>query len=316
MKATVPVVLCVGGLDPSGGAGLAADLRAAAAWGVLGAPIASALTVQGPRGVDRVEAVSGDLLAEQIRGALRVHDVRAVKIGLLPCAAAVRHAAEALGEFGGPVVVDPVFEASSGGRLAAEGTERALCEWVRGVRAAVLTPNVGEAQALLHACGSRAAAPSRAGAASKDEAARLAAAVAKSLDTTVVLTGGHLTAEGTRDVVDTVCEAGATQCVRVRHRRAVGGPVRGTGCAFATALAAGLARGAPLLDAVRLAGQFVANGMQGAAAIGASRYVVSWPNVGPHPSAEGGEEPPQRPRGQPDNRPATTRRGTTRRVQP
>src|SRR5579859_2992200 len=113
-----PVVLIIAGNDPSGGAGLAADIQAVTAQGAHPAPVAAALTVQDTRNVSRVVAMDPMLVVEQAKSVLADLPVAAVKLGLL-ANAAVGHAVAALLKAHGhvPLVVDPVLKASGGGML-------------------------------------------------------------------------------------------------------------------------------------------------------------------------------------------------------
>ena len=123
--ATPPVVLVIAGNDPSGGAGLAADIQAVTALAAHPAPVVTSITVQDTRNVHHVQPVSAELVAEQARVVLADLPVRAIKIGLLASAEIGAAVAELLtAHVGIPVVLDPVLVASGGGRLA----EAALTE--------------------------------------------------------------------------------------------------------------------------------------------------------------------------------------------
>ena len=215
-----PGVLVLAGLDPSGGAGLLADAEAVRASGANPFCVATALTVQTRRAARRYEAVGAALISDSIRALLEEEEVRAIKIGMVGNATNAR-AIRALLPEGIPVVVDPVLASSSGAPLF-EGPPQALIELARG---ALLTPNLTEASALLGGRPPDARALLRAG------------------PSAVLLKGGHLpgapidvlvTAEGTEQFTAPRIEARA----------------RGTGCRLASAIAAALARGLPLREAV------------------------------------------------------------------
>jgi hydroxymethylpyrimidine/phosphomethylpyrimidine kinase len=220
-----PRVLVLGGVDPSGGAGITADARALALHGVDALPVATALTVQNRFGFARCDAVAEGAWTAALRAALEDGELHAVKVGLLcdpPQALAV---AAALGDLARrvPVVVDPVLSATAGGYAApialAEVYRRALAPL-----AAVLTPNLPELAAVL--AGEPASALLRAG---------CGAVLAK---------GGH----GRGDLlIDTLITARGERTFA--HPRLPVGPVHGTGCALASAIAAGLARGAAVAAA-------------------------------------------------------------------
>jgi hydroxymethylpyrimidine/phosphomethylpyrimidine kinase len=212
-------VLILAGLDPSGGAGLLADAEAVRAMGARPLCVATALTVQTTRAARRYESVSPSLIEESVRALLEEEDVRAIKIGMVGNAANAS-AIRKLLPGGLPIVVDPVLRASSGASLF-DGPPDALLQLARG---AILTPNIPEAELLLGGPG--------------DAELLLARGPCA-----VLLKGGH--AEG--DPVDILATPQGTtrfQAPRIPQTR------RGTGCRLASALAALLARGIPLQEAV------------------------------------------------------------------
>jgi hydroxymethylpyrimidine/phosphomethylpyrimidine kinase len=224
-----PVVLAVGGLDPSGQAGLAADVRAGAALGALVAPVAAALTVQDRTGVRRVQAVDADLLEEQIAAVRRSLPVGAVKIGMLPALAQARAVAAALLDFKGPVVVDPVLAATSGGALADDGLRGSLADLWAG-RCALLTPNIPEASKILGK-------DIGFGTAGMEAAAQGLRALGFRA---VLLKGGHLDGPRTPDYL--LDDDGG---LWIEAAKLDTPNTRGTGCTLATLVAALLARGQP-----------------------------------------------------------------------
>jgi len=247
MKARVPPrapaarVLVVAGLDPSGGAGLVADLEAIRAAGAKGWAVAAALTFQGPRGAVGFEPVSEAALLAQIDALLAGRErPRAVKTGMLGSATLARALADRLRVpplRRVPVVVDPVLAASSGAPLLDTGgvaPGEALLPLL--ARAWLVTPNLPELHALTGDDVSTDAAAIRA-------AGRLPARA-------VLVKGGHR--EGAP--VDLLVEDG--RVVRFAGRRRIG-TARGTGCRLASATAAFLAAGVPLEEAVRRAKRIV-----------------------------------------------------------
>lgn len=143
-----PVVLLIAGNDPSGGAGLAADIQAVTEAGAHPAPVVTALTVQDSRDVYRVQAVTAELVAEQARAVLADMPVAAIKLGMLADAAIGRTVAALLREHPAvPVVVDPVLAASGGAALA----EHALLDvYLKDIfpLATLITPNAAESRRL------------------------------------------------------------------------------------------------------------------------------------------------------------------------
>lgn len=236
VRAAAPRVLVVAGLDPSGGAGLVADLQAVAAAGARGWAVAAALTAQGRGGARGFEPVSEAMLLAQIEALVDGDRPRAVKTGMLGSAAlaralANRLAAPPLRRI--PLVVDPVLAASSGARLFDPGAESLADAYLPVLtRARLATPNLPELALLTG-----------------DDVSTEDAAVraARRLPSRAVLVkGGH------RDgpPLDLLVEEGRVTRFSARRRP---GTARGTGCRLASAIAAGLAAGRPLEDAVRRA---------------------------------------------------------------
>ncbi|HVF09634.1 MAG TPA: hydroxymethylpyrimidine/phosphomethylpyrimidine kinase, partial [Abditibacteriaceae bacterium] len=142
-------MLAIGGLDPSGGAGLPADTRAAAAFGVHCCGVATAVIAQNTRGVAVIEPVSPTLLTAQLDNLLEDIAPRAIKIGMLPSAAAVEIVLQRLRRMGStPLIIDTVFAPSSGPRFADDETVRAIVKHLLPL-AEVITPNIPEAERLI-----------------------------------------------------------------------------------------------------------------------------------------------------------------------
>lgn len=223
-------MLVCSGLDPTGRAGLAADLRTLAALGVHGAPVATCLTDQSSTGLRAVVSVDAGLVAAQIATVLSDLPVAALKLGLVASADVARALGQALAECPElPAVVDPVL-ATSGGHSLIDDAARAALIAELSPRAHVLTPNLDEADALLsRERGFARARPREAARALLDLGARA-----------VLLKGGHA---GAATVVDLWLDASGERELalpRVATRNE-----RGTGCTLASALAAFLARGLP-----------------------------------------------------------------------
>src|ERR1700681_1471307 len=140
--------LTVAGSDSSGGAGIQADLRTFAAFGVYGTSAITAVTAQSTIGITAVTALSADLVTAQIEAVAGDIEIHATKVGMLATAAIVEAVAAAIHELDLPlVVVDPVLVSTSGERLLDEDGVRTLCAELIP-RARVVTPNVPEAEAL------------------------------------------------------------------------------------------------------------------------------------------------------------------------
>lgn len=236
-------VLIASGLDPSGGAGFIADVRGAERAGVRPIGVLTALTVQDTRGVRRSVPVDPELLGEQLACVLGDVEVGAVKIGLVASAETARVVAAGLAQTAAPVVWDPVVTATAGGVMTADSLG-ALAE-ILAPEAALITPNRPEAAELLGR--------------PIDDPTAAALELAAALGCPVLLKGGHAEPPGS-EVIDIVARAGRSR--ELRYPR-IGGPaIHGTGCFLSTAIAAELARGLELDDAIDAARQRLARALE------------------------------------------------------
>jgi hydroxymethylpyrimidine kinase/phosphomethylpyrimidine kinase len=254
----MPVVaLSIAGSDPSGGAGIQADLKTFQAFGVHGATVVTSLTVQNTTGVrDRVD-VAPAFVTAQLDAVLDDLDVAAAKTGLLPDAAVVAAVAATLRRRPLPaLVVDPVLVATSGDPLTTPGALAALRDDLLPL-ATVVTPNVPEAAALS---GRRI-----------DSLADMRAAARALLATgarAVLVTGGHL-ADRACDVLATGDGTWDFDAPRIDV-----GPIHGTGCTLSASLAACLAGGRDLRAAVEAAKAYVARAIAAGGALGRGSRVL------------------------------------------
>jgi len=236
------IALTIAGSDCSGGAGIQADLKTFSAFGVYGASVLTALTAQNTRGVVGIDVVAARFVVAQMEAVLCDLKVGAIKTGMLATAAIVGAVADRLSlERDRPIVVDPVMVATSGHVLlepdAIDVLKRQLLP-----KAFLVTPNLPEAALLLGV----------------DEAVTEAQAVAQARAllnfgcTAVLLKGGHGTG---MEAVDILCDgAGIERFVRPRLDAR---NTHGTGCTLSAAIAALLAHGVGLREAVARAKQFV-----------------------------------------------------------
>lgn len=233
-------VLIVAGSDSGGGAGIQADLKTVMALGAYGTTAITALTAQNTLGVQDVLAVPPDFVRQQMRSVLEDIGADAVKTGMLGTAEMVAAVAAELRGAGVPVVVDPVMVAKGGARLLDDDAVAAVLRDLLPL-AALLTPNIPEAEALL-------------GRAIADHAAALDAARALlGLGArAVLLKGGHLSGAEVEDILATADSIEVIRSPRIATRH-----THGTGCTLASAVAAGLAQGMALNASVRRAGTYV-----------------------------------------------------------
>ncbi len=247
-----PLLLTIAGSDPSGGAGLQGDLKVFLRFGVSGAAVPTAVTVQSTSGVRSVNPLPAPLVAAQLAALLA--DVRpaAVKVGLLGRGATVEAVARALSPLarrGTPIVLDPVLAASSGLRLLPRSAVPALVRRLLPL-ATLVTPNLAEAAELA---GLPVADVRR-------HPLETAQVLLQAGARAVLLKGGHLPGPRATDLLVTPGRATFLSLPRRHGRRRV----HGTGCALASAIAALLARGRTLEQAVEGAKAWLAGAIAGA----------------------------------------------------
>lgn len=250
---TLPVVLCFSGLDPTGGAGIQADIETIACMGAHPAPIITALTVQDTVTVKRFEAVSSLLLVEQARTILEDIPVAAIKIGMLANRAIIEAIHSILMDYPTiPVVLDPVLKGGGGGGLLEEDALDALIELLLP-QITVLTPNSMEARTLA------------------TNADNLPACAESLLDKGcqyVLITGGH---ENTEGIINTLYsnhrELEQTDWQRLPDE------YHGSGCTLAAAIAALLAQGLDPVVAVNEAQAYTWESLKTAHRIGMGQLI-------------------------------------------
>ena len=247
------IALTIAGSDSSGGAGIQADLKTFSAFGVYGASVITALTAQNTRGVQAVEAVPAGFVAAQLDSVLSDLAVGAIKTGMLANAEITETVARALRQGPPrPLVVDPVMVATSGDVLLKPEAINAVRHALAPL-ATLITPNLEEAAVLLDA----------AKAGSEAEMQEQARALLELGCRAALVKGGH---GGGDEAVDVLAH---TAGVERFARPWVDTPhTHGTGCTLSAAIAALLAQGAALNDAVRRAKAFVWQGLQAGRRLG------------------------------------------------
>jgi hydroxymethylpyrimidine/phosphomethylpyrimidine kinase len=233
---TIPIALTIAGSDSSGGAGIQADLKTFAAFGVYGASVITALTAQNTKGVAGIHQVPADFVTAQIDAVFGDLEVKAVKIGMVSQRAVIEAIAAGLQRWSPKhIVLDPVMVATSGDRLLAPGAIKALKTKLIP-RALLVTPNLLEAAALLDepvaSSGSEIAGQGK----------RLLAMGCGA----VLIKGGH--GQGAESIDYLIREAGV---IALAAPRIATKNTHGTGCSLSAAIAAGLAKGDDLEAAVR-----------------------------------------------------------------
>ncbi len=262
----VHTALTIAGSDSGGGAGIQADLKTFGALGVYGASVITAITAQNTLGVTAVQVLPPEMIEAQIDAVLTDIGADAVKTGMLANPAAVRAVAAKSREYGlKRLVVDPVMIAASGARLLDAGAVDTYKHDLFPL-ATVITPNAPEAEALT-------------GLRISDESAQKEAARAlhRMGPRYVVVKGGHVSSE---DSVDYLFDG--RSFTEFRARRVVTKNTHGTGCTFASAITAGLARGQTVEDAVAAAKSYVTEAIRKSFTVGGghgplNHFFAWWP---------------------------------------
>lgn len=251
----IAVALTIAGSDPSGGAGIQADLKTFHQHRVYGASAITLITVQNTVGVWRVELLSPELIAQQVEAVLADIPPHAVKTGALGGIAAIEVIAAA--KFGCPLIVDPVMISKHGAPLMAEAARDALKALLLPL-ATLVTPNLHEAEVISGITVDSVASM-------KEAARRIAGLGAKS----VLVKGGHL--EG--DAIDVLLAGG--EFTEFRSVRFPTQHTHGTGCTYSAAITALTARGYGLVEAVAEAKEFIAEAIRTAPGLGSGSGPVN-----------------------------------------
>jgi hydroxymethylpyrimidine/phosphomethylpyrimidine kinase len=247
-----PVALTIAGSDPSGGAGLQADLKTFHRFGVYGEAVATLITVQNTRGVTRVSTLDADLVVEQIQAVIEDIPPRAAKVGALGSREVVEAVAREAERFGFPLVVDPVMISKHGTHLIDPDAIQAMVERLIP-QAFLLTPNLDEAAVLV-------------GFAVEDRETMVRAAekLAALGAANVLVKGGHLRGDALDVLRLASGEIREFTAPRIDTRH-----THGSGCTYSAAITAELAKGRALADAVERAKAFITEAIRTAPGLGA-----------------------------------------------
>jgi len=244
-------VLTVAGSDSGGGAGIQADLKTVAALGCYGMSAITALTAQNTLGVSGIHPVPPDFAAAQISAVLEDIGADAVKIGMLYSAELIRVVAEQLRKFGARnIVLDPVMVAQSGDRLLRDDAVGAITEYLMPL-ADVVTPNIPEAEVLV---GRRIR--------NLDDRRAAAGDLGRLGSRSILIKGGHGEEKDSSDLLYLCRES---RFVTFAAERIVSRNTHGTGCTLSSAIAAFLAKGESIEDAVGRAKEYISQAIRAAA---------------------------------------------------
>ncbi|MEO8028698.1 MAG: bifunctional hydroxymethylpyrimidine kinase/phosphomethylpyrimidine kinase [Bryobacteraceae bacterium] len=239
-----PVALTIAGSDPSGGAGIQADLKTFHQFGAYGEAVITLITVQNTRRVSHVEVLAPELVTGQIRAVLEDIPPGAAKTGALGNRQMVEAVAHEAVSFRFPLVVDPVMVSKHGAPLIEDDARKVLVDLLLPC-AALVTPNVHEAEALAGIS-----------IRSIDDMKRAAQAIAGLGAKAVLIKGGHLLGEASASVaVDVLLSDGVF--LEFPAARIDTPHTHGTGCTYSAAITALLARGVALTDAVKRAKAYI-----------------------------------------------------------
>jgi len=245
-----PVALTIAGSDPSGGAGIQADLKTFHQFGVYGEAVITLATVQNTQRVSRVHVLPADLVRDQIEAVVSDIPPEAAKTGALGSVEVIEAVARLASQFKFPLVVDPVLISKHGARLLSDDGEKALKSLFQ--HAALITPNIPEAEALTGM-----------GIGSEEE---MKTAAHRLLDLgcrAVLLKAGHSNNAEAADILITGSIIERFSSPRIQTKN-----THGTGCTFSAGIAACLAKGMTLVNAVGTAKKYIQAAIESAVPLG------------------------------------------------
>lgn len=263
-------VMTVAGSDSGGGAGIQADLKTFTVLGCYGVSVLTSLTAQNTVGVHDILEVAPEFVGAQFDAVASDIQISAIKTGMLPNPEIVRVVAEKISaQPGVPCVVDPVIVATSGDRLVSEAAVSALSELLLPL-ATVITPNITEAEVLSGTKGE-----SEAKIASVADMRQTAEALSAKFGTSVLIKGGHFAEQAAEqaEITDVLCADGEITEHKAPYIDSKN--THGTGCTLSAAIAANLANGHALSEAVGRAKRYITDAIRHAYPVGKGRGPVN-----------------------------------------
>lgn len=241
----LPLVLTIAGTDPSGGAGIQADIKSISATGCYAASVITALVAQNTQGVQAIADIPASFIQQQLDCVFQDLTIHAVKIGMLHSLEVIEVVVNALSLYKPPyVVLDPVMIAKNGAPLLALETMSFIKEQLFPL-ATLITPNLFEAEQILNIS-----------IANKTDMVLAAQTMAHKYQTHVLLKGGHLNADNAPDVL---CATDSLEPIWFQATRIATKHTHGTGCTLSSAIASFLAQGFPLDNAIMQAKTYLWN---------------------------------------------------------
>lgn len=252
--------LTIAGSDSGGGAGVQADLKTFSAWGIFGTSAITAITAQNLAGVRAIQPVDPEMVANQILAVLEGFPVQAIKTGMLFSKEIITAICDILSLPAWrsiPLIVDPVFAATSGGRLIQDDAISILTERLFP-RASLITPNIPEAEHLTQTTISN-----------EDDLKKTGLLLHNTFKTPVLMKGGHLPHRAIDIFID---ETGVFEYTsQLIH----GVNNHGSGCTLSAAIAAALACGLPLNAAVSQAKRYITNSLRSALPLSPDIHIIN-----------------------------------------
>ncbi len=257
-----PVALTIAGSDSGGGAGIQADLRAFQVFGVHGCTAITALTAQNPSGVTGILTADAAFVGKELDAIFADYSVTTIKTGMLSTAEIVEVVADRLKDKTCPLIIDPVMVATSGAKLLADNAINALTQHLLPL-GTLLTPNLPEAELLLDVQLT-----------TEQTMIQAARTLAERFQCSVLLKGGHNSRE--IDAVDILVTS--EKAWRLRSGR-IENPIstHGTGCSLSAAIAASLAKGSSLLQAVTEGKAYVLESIRSGVMVGPQAGTLGTP---------------------------------------
>lgn len=249
-----PCVLSIAGTDPSGGAGIQADIKAISATGSYAASVITALVAQNTQRVDAIAEISPQFFEQQLTAVFSDLDIHAIKIGMLHNQTIIQHLKPFLENYTGPVVIDPVMVAKNGALLLQPEIITDLKQTLFPL-ATLITPNIPEAETLLNIAIT-----------SYEKMEAAAKALAETYRVSVLLKGGHLETEQAADVLYSWQDQKVT---RFETLKIITKNTHGTGCTLSSAIASYLAQGLNLIEAIQQAKNYLTQAL-----VSGSRFTI------------------------------------------